>query len=370
MTAFKYEHIASDGAARRGRLHTAHGTVETPAFMPVGTLGTVKGMRPEDVKAIGADIVLGNTYHLYLRPGHELVEKLGGLHKFMNWPGPILTDSGGYQVYSLAHIRKMNETGVEFTSHIDGSKHMLTPELSTQIQHSLDATISMVLDECTKHQVAYSDAKESLDLTLRWAKRSREAFKQREGYAQFGIVQGGHYKDLRQHSIDGLVDIGFEGYAIGGMLFEEDGKHDVYDDIVTWAAERMPEDKPRYVMGVGYPSDIIRSVGMGIDMFDCVLPTRNARNGQAFTSEGVTNVRLEKWREADEPLDPACDCYTCQHYSKAYLRHLVKTNEALAVTLITWHNLAFFQNMMRQLREAIEAGTFAETSRKMLETYR
>ena len=370
MTDFKYELLCSDGPARRGRLHTAHGVVETPTFMPVGTAATVKGMKPEDVAKTGAQIVLGNTYHLFLRPGHELVKKMGGLHKFMNWDGPILTDSGGFQVFSLAAIRKIEEEGVKFKSHIDGSIQFLSPEISTQIQNDLGATITMAFDECTEPDASYQRARESMDLSIRWAKRSRDAFEKREGYAQFGIVQGAHYKDLRKECAARLVDLDFEGYAFGGWLFGDDGSHDVYDEMVEYTAEYLPQNKPRYMMGVGYPSDIVRTVGFGYDMFDCVLPTRNARNGQAFTSEGVVMVKHKKWEEADEPLDKECDCYTCKNYSKAYLRHIFRSNETLSAMLITEHNVHFYQNIMAKMRKAIEEKRFNALAAELLETIR
>lgn len=355
---FRYELIAKDGKARRGRIHTAHGPIETPAFMPVGTCANVKSMKMEDVKAQGADCVLGNVYHLMLRPGADLVEKMGGLHKFMNWPGPILTDSGGFQVYSLNDIRNDDEDGVTFRSHIDGSEHRLTPEISTEIQYKLDATITMSFDECTEFPVTYERAKESLERTIRWERRSRAAFKHRPGYGQFGIIQGAHYKDLRKASIDALVEIGFEGYAFGGWLFDETGSKDVYNETVEACVPWMPEDKPRYMMGVGYPSDLIYSVKQGIDMFDCVIPTRNGRKGQAFVHDGVVKIKQAKYIEDASPLDPECDCYVCKTYTKAYIRHLYVAGESLAGMLITEHNLYFYQKIMRLMRENIEAGTF------------
>ena len=366
MTQFRYESLAKDGRARRGRLHTAHGTVELPTFMPVGTVGSVKGMKMDDVRKTGAQIVLGNVYHLMLRPGADLVEKLGGLHKFMNWPGPILTDSGGFQVFSLGHRRKMTEEGVTFQSHLDGSKHLLSPEVSTHIQHKLDATITMAFDECTHYEAPYEDVRQSVDLTTRWAKRSRDAFVKREGYGQFGIFQGGNYDDLRKKSIDELKALDFEGYAFGGWLFDDKGDNTLYTQMVDKYTEWMPEEKPRYMMGAGYPSDLIIGVMHGIDMFDCVLPTRNARKGQAFVHNGVVNIKKEIYKEDDSPLDPECDCHVCKTYSKAYLRHLFKSNEMLVHMLLTEHNLHFYQKIMRLMRENIEAGTFDAFAKEWL----
>lgn len=352
MTQFFYELITTDGAARRGRLHTAHGSIETPAFMPVGTAGTVKAMKPDDVKALGFDIILGNTYHLHLRPGDELVRHMGGLHKFMNWPGPILTDSGGYQVFSLTDLRKMTEEGVYFQSHIDGSKKFLSPETSTHIQHNLDATITMAFDECTPFPATEDVARKSMQLSMRWAKRSRAAFVQREGYGQFGIQQGSVFPHLRQESIDRLVEMDFEGYAIGGLAVGEPSEK--LHEMAAICAPMLPHHKPRYLMGVGYPQDIIKAVMAGVDMFDCVLPTRNARNGVAFTSEGTVVIKQKQYERDETALDPACGCYVCQHYSRAYLRHLYRANEALSAMLMTHHNLAFYANLMKTLRKAIE----------------
>ena len=368
---FRYELIKQDGKARRGRIHTAHGPIETPVFMPVGTLGSVKSLKPQEVRAMGADIILGNTYHLFLRPGPELVQHLGGLHKFMNWPHPILTDSAGFQIYSLAHRNKVTEEGCTFKSHIDGSKQFISPEISTQVQHAFDATITMAFDECTKKEISYTAAKKSWELTYRWAKRSRAAFVQRPGYAQYGIVQGAHYDDLRKESAERLVEMDFEGYAIGGYLFEENNNDgQMFVDVVGMTTEMLPETKPRYVMGAGYPSDIIRAVGLGVDMFDCVLPTRNARNGQLFTSEGTVSIKNAKHKDSLEPLDPNCSCDTCTNYSRGYLHHLFKTGELLGLTLLSQHNIHFYLNMMKELRAAIEEGTFKEVSTRMLQTYR
>lgn len=367
MTDFKYNLLKKDGGARRGEITTAHGSIQTPVFMPVGTQGTVKAMKPEDVRGLGADIILGNTYHLYLKPGHKLVEKMGGLHKFMNWPHPILTDSGGYQVFSLTHMRKMSEEGVEFRSHHDGSKHMLTPELSTEIQHSLDATITMAFDECTPYPATEEVAKKSMDLSMRWAKRSRDAYQKREGYAQFGIMQGSMYLNLRQESMDELEKLDFEGYAIGGLAVGEEPE--ILHEMTHKIAPIMPENKPRYLMGVGYPVDIFEAVEAGVDMFDCVLPTRNARKGNAFTSVGQLNVKKACYKEDESPLDANCDCYCCKNYTKSYLRHLFKADEILCSMLITEHNLRFYVKMMEGIRKSIEKGRFQEYKKEFLERY-
>lgn len=368
MTHFSYDLIATDSAARRGRIHTAHGPVETPFFMPVGTVGSVKAMRPSDLAEVGAQVLLANTYHLFLRPGHKEVAALGGLHKFMAWEGPILTDSGGYQVFSLAELRKMSEEGVAFKSPYTGEKHLLTPELSTEIQHDLDATITMAFDECTPFPATEEVARTSMELSMRWAKRSRSAFKQRVGYGQFGIQQGGMHAHLRAESSDKLQEIGFEGYAIGGLAVGEPS--DKLHEMVPVCAELLPTDKPRYLMGVGYPSDLIKAVAAGVDMFDCVLPTRNARNGQVFMSTGTLNVKNAMHKLSDEPLDPACPCSTCTTYSRGYLHHLFRENELLSHMLLTYHNLFFYQQLMATLREAIAQGAFAATAAKLLETYR
>jgi len=364
MPPFEYKLLKTDGKARLGEVHTAHGVIRTPAFMPVGTAATVKGMRPEEVKSLGADIILGNTYHLFLRPGHDLIEELGGLHKFMNWPHPILTDSGGYQVFSLAAMRKITEEGVTFQSHIDGAHKTLTPENSTEIQHALDATITMAFDECTPYPAEVDVAAESMRLSMRWAKRSRKAFVLREGYGQFGIMQGGMYPHLREESMKALEDIGFEGYAIGGLAVGE--PTELLAKMTEICADLMPTHKPRYLMGVGYPSDIIRSFLAGVDMFDCVLPTRNGRNGQAFTSEGVVKIKLQEYARDASPLDPECDCNTCKNYSKAYLRHLYRADEMLAGMLLTHHNIAFYQHLMQTLRKAIAEGVVKETAAELL----
>jgi queuine tRNA-ribosyltransferase len=349
--------LGSDGAARRGRLTTAHGTVETPAFMPVGTAGTVKAMQPESVAATGAEIVLGNTYHLMLRPGAERVASLGGLHKFMNWPGPILTDSGGFQVMSLSGLRKMTEAGVTFQSHLDGSKHELTPERSIEIQHLLDSNVTMCLDECTPFPATPDEAASSMRLSMRWAQRCRDAFADRDGYGLFGIVQGGVYPDLRAESAAALTGIGFDGYAIGGLAVGE-GQPTMLG-VLDATAPRLPADRPRYLMGVGRPDDIVEAVSRGVDMFDCVMPTRSGRTAQAFTRHGTLNLRNARHADADIPLDADCACPACTHYSRAYLHHLTRAKEILGPMLLTWHNIQHYQDLMRGLRAAIEAGDLA-----------
>ncbi|MEY4678994.1 MAG: tRNA guanosine(34) transglycosylase Tgt [Alphaproteobacteria bacterium] len=356
MTAFGFDLLATDGAARRGRVATAHGTIETPAFMPVGTAATVKGMTPEGVRGTGAEILLCNTYHLMLRPGAERVGRLGGLHRFMNWPGPILTDSGGYQVMSLAGLRKMDEEGVRFRSHLDGSIHLLTPERSIGIQRALDATITMAFDECTPYPATQAQAEASMRLSMRWARRSRDAFVAREGYAIFGIVQGGVYPELRAESAAALRAIGFHGYAVGGLAVGEPAAE--RNATLEATTPLLPAEAPRYLMGVGKPVDIVEAVARGIDMFDCVLPTRSGRTSQAWTSEGPLNMRNARFAEDDGPLDPRCGCPACRGYSRAYIHHLVKAGEMLGPMLLTQHNLTFYQDLMRGMREAIADGRF------------
>ena len=345
---------STDGAARAGVLHTAHGTVQTPVFMPVGTAGTVKAMTADAVRSTGASIVLGNTYHLMLRPGAERVARLGGLHKFMDWPGPILTDSGGFQVMSLAKLRKLDADAVTFQSHLDGATHRLTPARSIEIQHLLDATITMALDECTPFPATAEQARESMELSMRWALRSREAFQPRPGYGLFGIVQGSVYPDLRAQSAAALTGIGFEGYAIGGLAVGE-GQAMMFD-VLDVTVPHLPVDRPRYLMGVGTPDDLIGAVQRGIDMFDCVIPTRGGRTARAFTSGGVFNLRNARFAEDAAPLDPGCACPACTRHSRAYLHHLFKAEEMLGPMLLTWHNLAYYQSLMRGLRAAIVAG--------------
>ncbi len=353
-----YEVIARDGAARRGRLVTAHGTVETPAFMPVGTAATVKAMLPESVAATGAEIVLGNTYHLMLRPGAERVERLGGLHRFMNWKGPILTDSGGFQVMSLSKLRQLDAEGVTFRSHIDGSAHRLTPDISLDIQRQLGADITMSFDECTSWPATEEEAAKSMRLSMRWAERGKRVFVQREGHGLFGIVQGSVYPDLRLESAKALTDIGFDGYAIGGLAVGE-GQDAMFAALdVTLPA--LPADRPRYLMGVGRPADIVGAVARGIDMFDCVMPTRAGRTAQAFTWRGELNLRNARHRDDGRPLVEGCACPACAGYSRAYLHHLIRSDEILGAMLLTWHNLHFYQDVMRGLRAAIEAGALAD----------
>jgi len=359
----------TDGAARRGRLETAHGCIDTPAFMPVGTAATVKGMLPRSVRETGAQILLGNTYHLMLRPGADRIEALGGLHNFMQWHGPILTDSGGYQVMSLTDLRKLDENGVRFRSHIDGSYHTLSPESSIRIQHQLDADITMAFDECTPFPVTEEVAAESMRLSMRWAGRSKEAFVPRDGYGLFGIVQGGVFDDLRCESAAALVDIGFDGYAVGGLAVGE-GQAEMLRVLDSTLPE-LPKDRPRYLMGVGKPHDLVEAVRRGIDMFDCVLPTRSGRTSQAFTRRGAINLRNARHSADPRPLDEACGCPACDGFSRAYLQHLVKAGEMLGAMLLTWHNLHYYQELMAGLRAAIAAGNlgafvagFAETQAK------
>lgn len=360
-----FDIAATDGAARRGRLTTAHGPAETPAFMPVGTAGTVKGMLPEAVAGTGAEIVLGNTYHLMLRPGAEQVAKLGGLHKFMNWPGPILTDSGGFQVMSLAGLRKLTEDGVTFKSHIDGASHSLTPERSMEIQNLLDADITMAFDECTEWPVEKDAAAGSMRLSMRWAARSKDAFAAREGYGLFGIAQGSVFEDLRAESCAALTEIGFDGYAVGGLAVGE-GQEAMFAtlDITT---PNLPADRPRYLMGVGRPDDIIGAVARGIDMFDCVMPTRSGRTGKAFTAGGEINIRNARHKDDPRPLEDGCACPACTGHTRAYLHHLFRANEMLGPILLTWHNLQHYQDLMRGIRAAIEDGVFANFAAGRLE---
>jgi len=358
--SFHWQKLAGDGAARAGILQTAHGPVSTPVFMPVGTAGTVKAMTADAVRATGAQIVLGNTYHLMLRPGEDRVAALGGLHRFMDWPGPILTDSGGFQVMSLGKLRTLDEDGVTFSSHLDGSKHRLTPERAVQIQQKLDATITMVLDECTPFPATHEEASRSLDRSMRWAARSRSAFVARDGYACFGIVQGGTYPDLRRSSAAALVDIGFEGYAVGGLAVGE-GQTAMFDTLDA-TMPHLPTDHPRYLMGVGTPADLIGAVARGIDMFDCVMPTRAGRTARAFTSGGVLNLRNARHAADARPLDPACVCPACTRHSRAYLHHLFRANEMLGPMLLTWHNLTYYQTLMAGMRQAILAGALSAHS--------
>lgn len=362
MTEFKFELTATDGSARRGQLVTSAGTVETPTFMPVGTAATVRAMTSEAVSATGAEIVLSNTYHLMLRPGAERIAMLGGLHKFMNWPGPILTDSGGYQVMSLAKLRKLDEDGVTFRSHIDGSSHRLTPASTVELQHKLDATITMVLDECAPHPSTEAQIAKSMALSMQWARKSKDAFKPRDGYGLFGIVQGGIYPDQRHESALALVDIGFDGYAVGGLAVGEG--QGVMFEVLEATVPLMPVERPRYLMGVGRPADLIGGVLRGIDMFDCVLPTRSGRTGQAFTRRGEINIRNARHAVDPRPLDEECGCPTCRGHSRAYLNHLVRSNEILGAMLMTLHNLYYYQDLMRGIRAAIEAGSFGSLTQR------
>ena len=351
---FGFTLLGTDGAARRGRVATGFGVVDTPAFMPVGTAASVKAMMPDQVASTGAQIILSNTYHLMLRPGPERVERLGGVRKLMGWDGPLLTDSGGFQVMSLGPLRKITETGVSFKSHLDGTVYDLTPERSTQIQHMLDATITMAFDECTPFPATHEEADASMQLSMRWAERSRNAFVGRTGYGQFGIVQGSVYEDLRHKSVQALTDIGFEGYAIGGLAVGE-GQQAMFDtlDVTT---PMMPDDKPRYLMGVGKPADIVGAVRRGVDMFDCVMPTRSGRTAQGFTRRGPVNIRNARHAEDLRPLDETCSCPACTRFSRAYLHHLFKADEIQGLMLLTWHNLQHYQELMAGLRGAIEAG--------------
>jgi queuine tRNA-ribosyltransferase len=367
----QFELIGTDGAARRGRMQFARGAIETPAFMPVGTYGTVKAMTPEELREIGSDIVLANTFHLMLRPGVDVIESHGGLHRFMNWSRPIITDSGGFQVWSLESLRKVTETGVEFRSPVDGALVELTPERSIEVQHSLDSDIVMVFDECTPYPVEESRARESMELSLRWARRSRARFdalkRERPGDAAlFGIVQGSVFDHLRFESLSGLTAIGFEGYAIGGLAVGEPEAERLA--VLDALVDRLPADKPHYLMGVGTPSDLVKAVARGIDMFDCVMPTRHARTGQLFTSAGPVNIRNSRHTNDTGPLDPECPCPTCRNYSRAYLRHLHRCNEILGARLCTLHNLFFYQQLMSRMRAAIEAGCFAEFAAGFLAT--
>ncbi|WP_050603496.1 tRNA guanosine(34) transglycosylase Tgt [Ruegeria sp. 6PALISEP08] len=353
---FSFELKATDGKARTGVISTPRGEVRTPAFMPVGTAATVKAMMPESVRATGADILLGNTYHLMLRPTAERIDRLGGLHKFMNWERPILTDSGGFQVMSLAGLRKLTEKGVTFKSHIDGSKHELTPERSMEIQRLLGSDIVMCFDECPALPADRDRIAESMRLSMRWAERSREAFGDRPGHALFGIMQGGLEQDLREESAEALKSIGFEGYAVGGLAVGE-GQEAMFS-CLDYAPECLPMDKPRYLMGVGKPDDIVGAVARGIDMMDCVLPSRSGRTGQVFTRYGVVNIKNARHSDDPRPLDEQCSCPACSNYSRAYLHHVFRANEMISGMLLTWHNLHYFQEIMQGMRDAIAAGTF------------
>ena len=353
---FSFDLKATDGKARTGVISTPRGEIRTPAFMPVGTAATVKAMMPESVRATGADILLGNTYHLMLRPTAERIERLGGLHKFMNWERPILTDSGGFQVMSLTSLRKMSEEGVTFRSHIDGSEHHLTPERSMEIQKLLGSDIVMCFDECTPFPADEATARKSMEMSMRWAQRSRDAFGDRPGHALFGIQQGSIYSDQRAESAEKLRETGFDGYAVGGLAVGE-GQEMMFD-VLNYAPDMLPEDKPRYLMGVGKPDDIVGAVARGIDMMDCVLPSRSGRTGQLFTRHGVVNIKNARHADDPRPLDEACTCPACSNYSRAYLHHVFRSQEMLSGMLLTWHNLHYFQELMQGMRDAIAAGTF------------
>jgi queuine tRNA-ribosyltransferase len=350
--------LGEDGTARRGRISTAHGTIETPAFMPLGTAGTVKAMRPEDVAATGAEIILGNTYHLMLRPGAERIAALGGLHRFMNWPRPILTDSGGFQVMSLAQLRQIDEQGVTFRSHLDGTKMALSPERSIEIQRLLGTDITMAFDECTPFPATEEEACRSMELSMRWAARSKAAFAPRDGAGIFGIVQGSVFPALRQRSAEAVIAISFDGYAIGGLAVGE-GQEMMFK-ILDETLPALPQDRPRYLMGVGKPADIVGAVKRGIDMFDCVIPTRSGRTAQAFTRRGTVNLRNARHADDPRPLDTGCGCAACRSYSRAYLHHLSKANEILGAMLLTEHNLRYYGDLMRELRDAIAAGSLTD----------
>ena len=356
MTKVTFELHATDGKARTGQINTPRGEIRTPAFMPVGTAATVKAMMPESVRSTGADILLGNTYHLMLRPTAERIERLGGLHKFMNWKRPILTDSGGFQVMSLAGLRKLTEQGVTFKSHIDGSSHEITPERSMEIQRMLGSDIVMCFDECPALPADRKRIAESMRMSMRWADRSKVAFGDRPGHALFGIMQGGLEKDFREESANALTNIGFDGYAVGGLAVGE-GQQAMFD-CLDYAPDMLPADKPRYLMGVGKPDDIVGAVARGIDMMDCVLPSRSGRTGQVFTRHGVVNIKNARHADDPRPLDENCSCPACSNYSRAYLNHVFRSNEMISGMLLTWHNLQYFQDIMQGMRDAIGAGTF------------
>jgi queuine tRNA-ribosyltransferase len=361
---FEVIHKDNSCGARLGSLKTTHGSIETPIFMPVGTNATVKAMTPEDLLAVNAQIILANTYHLYLRPGHHLVESMGGLHRFMNWDRPILTDSGGFQVFSLGELRKISEEGVKFQSHIDGSYHFLTPELSIQVQESLGADIIMCFDECPPASAAYDYVSRSLEMTTRWATRCKNTH-HRHDQQLFGIIQGGMHYDLRARSLSEICSIGFDGYALGGLSVGEE-KEQMYG-VMECCAPLMPQDSPRYIMGIGAPEDLVEAVWHGYDMFDCVMPTRNARNGMLFTSHGRINIKAKIYEDDSGPLDSECPCHVCRNYSRAYLRHLYRSGEILASQLNTYHNLYYFLDLMRRMREAISQNSFAEFRKSFTE---
>lgn len=367
--SFEFELIKTckQSGARLGRLHTPHGVIETPIFMPVGTQATVKGMTPEELKDMNAQIILSNTYHLFMRPGPDLIKRAGGLHKFMNWDGPILTDSGGFQVFSLGDLRKISEEGVEFRSHIDGSKHFISPEKAVEIQTALGSDIMMAFDECAPYPADRDYVKNSLERTTRWLERCHKAHTNTENQALFGIIQGGMYKDLREQSAKEVTAIDLPGYAVGGLSVGE--PKDLMYEVLEYTTPLMPEDKPRYLMGVGSPDDLIEGVIRGVDMFDCVLPTRIGRNGTAMTSQGKVVIKNAKYFDDFSPLDPECDCYTCKNYTKSYIRHLFKANEILAARLMTTHNLHFLLKMMEQVREAIMNDSLLDFRKEFFQKY-
>lgn len=364
----KYELLKKDNNARHGILHTNHGSFETPMFMPVGTLANVKTLVPEELKEMNSAIILSNTYHLWQRPGEDIINKAGGLHKFMNYDGPILTDSGGFQVFSLAKPKNISEEGVKFKSHIDGRELMLTPEKSIHIQNMLDSDIAMSFDECPPASASYEYMKNSIERTLRWAKRGKEAHKN-ENQSLFGIIQGGAYKDLREFSAKETVKLDFDGYSVGGVANDNESKEDMYNAI-DYSTVYMPEDKPRYLMGVGEPIDILEGVERGIDMFDCVLPTRIARHGNAFTTKGKINLTNAKYKEEFTPIEKECDCYTCKHYTKAYIRHLLVSNEILAGRLLSIHNIRFLIRLTEEIRDAIDNDTFTKYKEEFISKYK
>jgi queuine tRNA-ribosyltransferase len=364
---FNFKLISQDKNARLGKLNTAHGTVDTPIFMPVGTAATVKAMHLKDVEEAGAQIILANTYHLMLRPGEKNIKEMGGVRKFMGWNKPLLTDSGGFQIMSLGKLRKIENDGVTFKSHLDGTKYFLSPKISTDIQNALDATISMQLDECIPFPASYEESERAMKLSLEWALKSRDAFEERKGYGQFGIVQGSTYSDLRELSSKKLVEIGFDGYAIGGLAVGE-GQELMFKTL-DFTTKNMPLDKPRYLMGVGKPDDLIGAVKRGVDMFDCVLPTRSGRTGQAFTSRGTVNIKNARHILDKRPLDNNCDCHTCKNFSRAYLHHLFKAQEILGLMLLSWHNIYFYITLMKNIRNSIKLREFDKFEKVFLEQY-
>ncbi len=366
--SFSFELLQGESrtSARLGRIHTERGAVDTPVFMPVGTKATVKALTPEDLRDLGVDMILANTYHLYLRPGHDIIRNLGGLHSFMNWPGVILTDSGGFQVYSLAKLRKIVDEGVEFQSHIDGSRHFLTPESAVAIQEDLGADVIMCLDECIPYPAEREYVRKSTETTRKWALKCARA-KKPNGQALFGIAQGGMHEDLRGESARQMVEIGFDGYAVGGLSVGEDKNQ--MREMGGIALSEFPEDKPRYIMGVGAPEDLLALISLGADMFDCVLPTRNARNGHLFTNTGKLLIKNSRYADDPRPIEEGCECYTCRHYSRAYLRHLYMANEILAMRLNTIHNIFFFMDLMKRIRSRIKGGTFETFQNEFLKTY-